>query len=94
MVLAHEQKQTKHKNSKISHLKKKITKFTCASQRRHTMGGQGKLTIEVDTFDYESFQRLILYIHCGSLTVDARSVVGKYRPSSLLLFSFFCNCKG
>lgn len=68
---------TKAKKSKINHLKKKMAQLACASGRRPNV--PGKLTVPIETFDYESFQKLIIYIHCGTLTVDARSVVGECR---------------
>lgn len=70
----------KRKQSQIRKALDKINKLRCATaSRRQCDKGNGvrrNLVIPMETFDPESFQRFLNYIHCGTLTVDASTVIG------------------
>lgn len=85
-VLTYEENSKTLKNAKRSSLKRtidKLNKLSCVKPDGDVMR---KLIIPMETFDPDSFQRLITYIHSGTLTVDASTVVGLLNAGSMFGF--------
>ncbi|KAL4223583.1 hypothetical protein ACF0H5_017053 [Mactra antiquata] len=76
LMLSFERNHKKQgKKSSIKKAFKKINNLNCAHQRRKGDTGD-MLTMPIDSFDADTFQRLMNYVHCGTLTVDPATVVG------------------
>lgn len=82
MILAKE-KETKIKDSqkKIGFMKKlkQIRKLLISKPTHKSLksGLPTKLTISVEEYEVSVFERLLRYIHCGVVSVDVFTVVGK-----------------
>lgn len=63
----------------------KLRKLTRSSGRSKFPSGQ-RLVIPMVTYDAEAFQRLMAYIHCGTLTVDASTVIGLMNAAYMFEF--------
>lgn len=75
-ILSCEENTQALKKAKRSPLKKtfaKLNKLSCVKPDDEVFQ---ELKIPMETFDPESFQRLMNFIHCGTLTVDASTVIG------------------
>ncbi|XP_052801739.1 serine-enriched protein-like [Mya arenaria] len=77
LIVSHEKNRNKDSKRHCSRVKRTLYKLNCASSRRHLMKTSStRLTIPMTSFDPESFQKLLNYIHSGTLSVDARTVIG------------------
>ncbi|KAH3891694.1 hypothetical protein DPMN_015799 [Dreissena polymorpha] len=76
LISAHEKSPRHSKYSKRSLLMKTLSRLSCTGVRHRTVDSWRELTIPMTSFDPESFQRLMNYIHSGTLTVDSRTVIG------------------
>lgn len=56
----------------------KMRKIVSGTKRTKAGQDTSHLTIEVPDMEADIFSQLIKYIHCGTVTLDSKSVVGKW----------------
>jgi len=78
LISSYENNHTNVKKTPTRRAVKLWAKLSCTSGRSHHVDAmKKKLTIPMTSFDAQSFQRLMTYIHSGTLTIDPRTVMGK-----------------
>ncbi|XP_062621453.1 serine-enriched protein-like [Saccostrea cucullata] len=77
-------KETSTLKRGIQSVKKALARKKCTPQKEKS--APQSVTIEIKDFDISVFERLMRYIHCGVVSVDARTVIGMINAAKMFEF--------
>lgn len=80
LVLSQEKKITEKKNRRCGFIFKTLQRKRSSHMKRQETNE--KLCIPISEYDVKVFRKFIDFVHCGSVEVDASTVIGKCIPIS------------